>query len=103
MRKLTALLGMLLIVVCASAQKVVVTGKVSDDKGNLIPAATIKEKNTRNAVMADNNGAFRINVAPGAKLVISATGYTTMEVAASSFVNVELVIENKSLSEVVVT
>src|SRR6185503_14096696 len=99
----TALLCMLFIIACASAQKVVVTGKVSDDKGNTIPSASIKEKNTKNGVTADNNGTFRINVSPGAKLIISATGYTTMEVAASSVVNVELVIENKSLSEVVVT
>lgn len=103
MRKLTALLCMLFIIACAAAQKVVVIGKVTDDKGNTLPAASIKEKNTKNGVMADNNGAFRINVSPGAKLVISATGYTTMEVAASSVVNVELVVENKSLSEVVVT
>jgi len=103
MRKLTALLCMLFIIVCASAQKVVVTGKVTDDKGNTIPAASIKEKNSKNGVMADNNGAFRINVSPGAKLVISATGYTSIEVVASSVVNVELVTENKALSEVVVT
>jgi len=105
MRKLASLvLCLLFIVTTALAQKISVTGKVIDDRGVTIPGASVKEKNTKNGVVADNFGVFRIAVAPGTVLVISATGFTAKEVvAASGNVTVELVTENKSLSEVIVT
>ena len=104
MRKLALLvLGLSFIMTSALAQKLVVTGKVVDAKGVTIPGASIREKDAKNGVSADNFGVFRFSVKPGALLVVSATGYKDKEVLAAANVTVELVEENKSLSEVVVT
>jgi protocatechuate 3,4-dioxygenase beta subunit len=43
------------------AQTRVITGKVTDSKGNPVPGATIKTKSGE-TVAADQNGAYKINV-----------------------------------------
>ncbi|QGW28588.1 hypothetical protein GLV81_11190 [Phnomibacter ginsenosidimutans] len=63
----------------------------------------MSEKGTRNATMADGDGSFKISVAQNAKLVISATGFQTVEVAASAAASIQLSPAESNLSEVVVT
>lgn len=53
--------------------------------------------------MADGDGSFKISVAQNAKLVISATGFQTVEVAASAAASIQLSPAESNLSEVVVT
>jgi len=104
MRKLLLLVaGLLLICTGLFAQKSTVIGKVTDDKGITIPNATVKIKGSKAGAIADNDGAFILSVAPGTKLVVSASGYKDKEVDASNNMIVTLELENKTLSEVVVT
>lgn len=104
MRKLVLLVLCLAFLFSATeAQKLAVTGKVTDEKGITIPGATIKEKGTKSGVAADNFGVFRLNATPGSTLVVTATGFKEREVLATANLVVELVSDNKSLSEVIVT
>jgi len=85
------------------AQTVTVTGKVVDEKSLAVPAATILEKGTKNAVSAGADGSFTIKVKTGAILVISSVGFETQQVKASANLSVKLNPEDVSLAEVVVT
>ncbi len=87
----------------AIAQKVEVSGKVTDKNGAPVAGATITEKGTRNATMAEGDGSFKLTVAPTAKLVISATGFQSIEMAANGNLSVQLAAAESNLSEVVVT
>jgi len=87
----------------ASAQKTTVSGKVTDATGNPIPLATITEKGTKNATVANDAGVFSLSVSPGAKLIISAAGYQATEVASGNNINVQLALGSTDLSEVIVT
>ena len=61
------------------AQKISVTGTVSDQVGPVIGASVV-EKGTSNGTVTDLDGNFAISVSKGATLVVSAIGYTTQEV-----------------------
>lgn len=100
-----AILAMLFVVaICFSAiaQKVTVTGKVTDTSGAPLPGATVTEKGTKNGVSADNAGVFTITAASNATFIISATGYINREVSGSNASQITLVNDTKTLSEVVV-
>src|SRR6185436_11349696 len=56
------------------AQTRMITGKVTDDKGNAVSFATVTETNAKNAVKADANGNFVIAVT-GNSLTISAVDH----------------------------
>jgi TonB-linked SusC/RagA family outer membrane protein len=104
MRK--AFLPMLLMAFfCAgvSAQKMTLTGKVTDQVGASISGASVKVKGTKTGTSANSNGVFTIDVLPGAVLIVSATGY--QEVVKEAVDNMTIVLPAKveSLSEVVVT
>ena len=104
MRKLVTLLAVhLFFLGIASAQKTTVSGKVTDATGNPIPLATITEKGTKNATVANDAGVFSLSVSPGAKLIISAAGYQATEVASGNNINVQLALGSTDLSEVIVT
>ena len=66
---------MLLICTGLFAQKITVSGKVTDDKGITIPNASVKIKGSKAGAIADNEGGFILSVAPGTKLLVSASGY----------------------------
>ncbi len=105
MRKIVSLFSVLMLF-CALAygQARPVTGVVRDPQGNPIPFATVLEAGTRNAVQADGDGAFSINVGPTARLTITASGYEAQTVsAANTTVTATLSSNNAQLSEVVVT
>jgi TonB-linked SusC/RagA family outer membrane protein len=104
MRK--AILAVLFLVstcVGAWAQKLAVTGKVTDSAGAAVAGASIREKGTKNGVSADNAGNFSLSVNPGATLQISAAGFATKEVKATESVTISLSPDVSNLSEVVVT
>ncbi|MGZ3957051.1 MAG: carboxypeptidase regulatory-like domain-containing protein, partial [Flavisolibacter sp.] len=52
-----------------------ITGQVKDDKGEVLPFATITEVGTTNAVQADQNGSYTITVQPGARVTATASGH----------------------------
>ena len=61
----------------AFAQNRVVTGTVTDNKGEVVPYATITETGTRNAVTADATGTFSIKIKEGSQLTVTSTGFDT--------------------------
>jgi hypothetical protein len=58
-------------------------GRITDEKGNPIPFATITEVGTNNITTADANGTFTINVNPNARLEIKASGHQPQTLNAS--------------------
>ena len=103
MRKFTLLLCMLVLSVLAFAQRTV-TGTVRDDKGEIIPFATVSEVGKKNSVRADANGVFSIKAADGAKLQITSSGHQDQTVTVSgATLSAVLATRNEQLSEVVVT
>ena len=83
-----------------------VHGIVKDDKGAIIPYATVTEKGTKNSVLTDSAGAFTIQVkTQKAILVISAVGYASkgIKLQGQPTINVALNMSHAELDEVVVT
>ena len=80
-----------------------ITGIISDQNNKPLANASVREKGSKNGVIADANGAFSINVKQGAKLQISAVGYETKEMNAADNLMVSLNAEPRNLTEVVVT
>ena len=85
------------------AQKVPVSGIVSDQAGPVIGASVI-EKGTTNGTMTDNDGHFTLTVNKGAVIEISSIGYKTQEITVGAQTNftVTLSEDNEFLDEVVV-
>lgn len=85
------------------AQKVPVSGTVSDQTGPVIGASVI-EKGTTNGTMTDNDGRFTLTVSMGAVIEISSIGYKTQEITVGAQTNftVTLSEDNEFLDEVVV-
>src|SRR5258706_13060415 len=104
MRKTVSLLTVLMLL-CALAfgQTRTITGQVKNDKGEVVPFATVLETGTNNGTKADANGIFSIKVKQGASLTISATGFDTKTITpAGSVAELSLVKKSGELSEVVV-
>lgn len=88
----------------ATAQIHPVTGKVTDDKGEPVPFATIKVKGSKQAVSADASGNYQVNASTGATLVITSIGFGSKEIVVKgNTVNVSIIKSTEDLSEVVVT
>src|ERR1700754_2380847 len=106
MRKLHLLAMMLLLLpaIAFSQTNRVVTGRVTDEKGDPVPFATVKVKGAKSGISADENGIFRITVADNAVLVFSASGTDSKEVSVSgqSAFNVSLTRVNTELTAVTV-
>ncbi|UYQ95452.1 SusC/RagA family TonB-linked outer membrane protein [Chitinophaga horti] len=86
-------------------EKVTVSGIVSDSKAAVVLGATVVEKGTRNGVLTDETGHYRISVSPNATLVVSYVGYVSKEVklTGNTTVNVTLAEDQRALKEVVVS
>jgi TonB-linked SusC/RagA family outer membrane protein len=86
-------------------QTFTVRGKVTDEKGNPVPGASVQVSGTGQGTVSDNNGAFSLSLNGPATLNISYVGYLPQTVAVSSqntSVTVKLSDNNKDLNEVVV-
>ena len=105
MKKLILLLAAFLFFGGAvQSQRKTVSGIVKDEKGEGVSFATITEAGTGNSVQADAAGTFRITVAEGSLLTITASGFTAQTLPVTgSLLNVALVRGNGQLTEVVVT
>ncbi len=82
-----------------------VSGIVTDARDNSpMAGVSVYVKGTRTGTTTDANGRFRISAAENAVLVISYTGFTEKEVAASSTsLTVSLAVSQANLQEVIVT
>ena len=87
------------------AEKVIISGKVTDEDNLPVANATVAIKGTAKGVTTDENGNFSIEVEKGDVLEISFVDFTTQQFIAekSTTLNIVLVSANKALEEVVVT
>ncbi|MFD2569512.1 SusC/RagA family TonB-linked outer membrane protein [Spirosoma soli] len=106
-KKLTAVtLLMILSIYNVFAQSRQITGKITDAQGNSgVPGVNITLKGTTSGTVSNADGAYSIPVPNNAAtLVFSSVGYTAQEVVVGtqSSINISLVPDSRSLSEVVV-
>lgn len=95
---------LLLLAFAAQAQKTV-TGKITDEKGNPIPGASIVVKDGKVGTTTDASGSFTLNAPSGTSAVtVSYVGYVSQDIDVTSTFNisVSLVPDNSSLTDVVV-
>lgn len=88
-----------------SAQEIIVTGVVSDDKGVTLPGVTVVVKGTKTAVITDVNGKYSILVpANGKTLVYTFVGMQSTEVVINGrqVIDVVLKLASTELGDVVV-
>ena len=87
----------------ALAQKITVTGTVTDSQGEPLTGASILAEGTSVGTSADIDGNFRIEVDPNGVLVVSYVGYDTQRVPVDNRTNIDIVLKENSvmLDEVV--
>lgn len=99
------LLTALLTIPAYSQETILVKGTITDAKtGETLIGVSVVPKNSQgNGTVTDGDGAFSLNVAKGAILVVSYVGYQSVEVAANSNnINIKLNESDELLDEVVV-
>jgi TonB-dependent SusC/RagA subfamily outer membrane receptor len=82
-----------------------VTGKVSDDKGEMLPGVSVVLKGTQNGTITDGDGKFSLTFSQDAGvLIFSFVGYMPQEVTlgGQSTMDVTLMSDTKTLEELVV-
>src|SRR5689334_24610323 len=83
-----------------------ITGKITDEKGNGVPGATVEVKGTTRSASAKEDGSFSINVVTGKEtLVISSVGFTRKEFPLNGETTVTIQLtsaKNTTLDDVVV-
>ena len=100
--KLLLTLLVLLMSTNAFAQRLTATGKVTDAAGLEVIGASVLEKGTANGVVTNLDGEFSLSVGQNAQLVKTFIGYKTIEVKATTNMNITLQEDNELLDEVVV-
>lgn len=104
--RLSLLMAVCLSVLSVSAQDREVRGRVtSAEDGSGMPGVSIAIKGTTRGTNSDGEGNFRLNVPANATLVFSFVGFGLMEekVGNRSVMNVQMRVDTKTLSEIVVT
>lgn len=97
---------LMLTTMMVSAQQKNISGTVKNpEDGSPVANATVQIKGTKNGTLTDEKGAFSLKADDNQTLVISAVGFTTMEIKVGNktVINVELINANKELETVVVT
>lgn len=106
MRKLlTLVLCQLFLFSGAMAQERTISGKVTDEKGNPIPNASVQVKGTTTGTIAKEDGSFFVIIPAGATtIVFSSVGKATKEVTigTSKTIDVQLADAAQDLAELVV-
>ena len=80
----------------------VLTGRVTDPKGEPLVGASVKQLGTSKGTVTDGDGRFRLNIAPGTKLIVSYVGSKDRVVRASQSMSIVLDDDVSSIDEVVV-
>lgn len=82
-----------------------ISGRVTNEKGEPVPGATVSVKGSGNGVTTDGNGYFRLrNMSKDGTLLISGEGYNAREIrAGTGYITVALTAGSNALNEVVVT
>ncbi|MEQ9287802.1 MAG: SusC/RagA family TonB-linked outer membrane protein [Cyclobacteriaceae bacterium] len=85
--------------------EILISGTVTDEKGNSIPGVTISIKGTQSGTISDGEGEFSLNADENSVLLFSFLGYRTQEVAVQGRNSINIVLEEdiSNLEEVIVT
>lgn len=92
--------------VLATAQTKTVSGKVTDQQGQPVPFASVKVKGSNQGTSADADGSFTIKAKTGDVLLVSGTGFNSVQVDisdASAIQTIKVSRKETGLTEVVVT
>ena len=86
------------------AQQRIISGTISDEKGNPIPGATILIKGTRKGTSANFDGKYKIPASPENVLVFTSLGFAKKEITVGnkSIINVILKEKANELDEIVI-
>jgi TonB-linked SusC/RagA family outer membrane protein len=88
----------------AMAQKITVTGKITDQNGLVLPGVAVTMKGTFTGVNSDVNGKYELKANPNDVLVFSMLGFIKQEIPVNNrgVINVTMLADLQSLNEVVV-
>lgn len=86
------------------AQKIPVSGTISDHLGDPLPGVNVAEKGTTNGTITDVNGQFTLSVQEEAVLTVSFVGYATQEIKVKGRRNLSITLseDTELIDEVVV-
>ncbi|WP_025763603.1 SusC/RagA family TonB-linked outer membrane protein [Dyadobacter tibetensis] len=98
-QKLYFLFVLLNFSLCAFAQNTAnLTGKVTDEGGNVLPGAVVRVKGTENALITDDTGRYSIAAVPqNATLVFSFFGMKTQEIKVENQTQIDVVLESEAI------
>ena len=93
------LLFCLFMTVVGYAQTIQITGKVTDEKGESLPSASIVVQGTTNGTISDETGNFTLkNVSSTAKIVVSFIGFDAQLIDVNNRTTIDVVlVEGKVL------
>ncbi|MGG9971409.1 SusC/RagA family TonB-linked outer membrane protein [Ferruginibacter sp. SUN002] len=103
MRKITAVLAVLLFSTLSVFSQQKISGKVTDANGAPVAGISVKIKGTNIGTSTDNNGSFSLEGKNDATLEFTGIGFEAKSVKASDAMAVSLAKDTRSMSEVVVT
>ncbi|MFN0202696.1 MAG: TonB-dependent receptor domain-containing protein [Bacteroidia bacterium] len=99
MKRIAVLMCFQCLMLWSWAQKVNVTGKITDKSKNPISGASIIEKGTYNGAYSQDDGSFALVCdANNATLVINMFGFTTQEIKPAGRVYLEIVLKEEMLN-----
>lgn len=97
----------LLLMLCGATVafgQLTISGKVTDPDGESLIGASIMVKGTTNGTVSDIDGKFKLSAPSDATLVISYTGFSTLEVAVNNQTDITVTMQQGiDLTEVLVT
>ncbi|PTM10707.1 MAG: hypothetical protein DA408_15395 [Bacteroidetes bacterium] len=105
MKKLSLVLGLLLVSLATLLAQRTITGSVVDEQGDALIGATVLVKGTSTGTITDIDGTYSINVGQDGKvLVFSYTGYDTVEMPLGVSNTLDVTMESGiTFDEIVVT
>lgn len=102
-KKIMMLVMASMIATTVFAQIVTVTGTVVDNNGETLPGVSVIQKGTRNGVITDIDGKYKISIPSDAKLIFTFVGFSSKEILPKGKVaNVTLSPSLISLKETIV-
>ena len=106
-RKPLLVLGVILsfCITAFAQQQLTVSGKVTNNKGEALPGASVNIKGSSSTVLTNNNGEFAISCYSNSILIFSYSGFEPQEISVNNAtsLDVQLLEAQGVLSEVVVT
>lgn len=83
---------------------ITIRGKVTDERGNVLPGASVRVKGTNKTTIANEGGVFTIEASTGDRLEISFVGFESREVVVGSATSLQVTLKaaDAGLNEVVV-